>query len=51
MDADAPAGYTMVTARRDATDAAAESDDATSADVHRSGIVFAVPETWSAMGA
>lgn len=56
VDAVAPTGYTMVTARcaataaTAATDAAAKSDSATPADVHRSPIVFAVPDAWSAMG-
>lgn len=50
IDADAPDGYRMVTPRCDATDAAAKADDATSDEIHRSGIIFAVPDPWKSMG-
>jgi hypothetical protein len=50
IDAEAPAGSTMVTADCTATEEAAQLDDAPPADVHRSPIVFAVPDTWAPMG-
>jgi hypothetical protein len=49
IDADAPAGYTMVTADCAATDEAAQAEDAPTADRYRSPITFAVPDTWTPM--
>ena len=50
FDAEAPSGYTMVTAECPDTDEAAQAEDATLAERYRTPITFAVPETWSPMG-
>lgn len=50
FDAEAPAGSTMITADCDATEEAAQAEDATNAERYRNPITFAVPDTWSPMG-
>ena len=50
VDADAPDGYKTITPLCDATDAAANSEDATPDETYRSPIVFSTPDAWVARG-